>query len=140
MVGTHMTVFDDVIPKANEWLDCICERLGRFDRRRALHALRAVLHALRDRLSADQAAALAAQLPLLVRGLFYEGWHPRGKPSKERSRDEFLAHVASELVDDEEDVAEVTAAVLDVLARHVSAGEIDSIKCSLPADIRRIWE
>jgi hypothetical protein len=27
---------------------------------------------------------LGAQLPLLVRGIYYEGWHMAGKPTRER--------------------------------------------------------
>lgn len=52
-----------------------------------------MLHCLRDRLSVDQAAHLSAQLPLLVRGIYYESYHPAGKPEKVRSRAEFLEHV-----------------------------------------------
>ena len=28
---------------------------------------------------------LGAQLPMLLRGLYYEGWHMAGKPTKDRS-------------------------------------------------------
>src|SRR3546814_6955305 len=59
----------------------------------AYHALRSVLHALRDRLTLEEAAHLGAQLPMLVRGIYYDSWHPAGMPRRERSEGEFLAHV-----------------------------------------------
>jgi len=76
MSQTGVAAFDSTIQTTNVWLHDIMERLGWQDRHRAYHALRAVLHALRDRLPVDQAAALGAQLPMLVRGFYYEGWHP----------------------------------------------------------------
>jgi uncharacterized protein (DUF2267 family) len=54
--------------------------------------LGAVLHALRDRLGVEVSAHVSAQLPMLVRGLFYEGWDPTGTPTR-LSLDEFLERV-----------------------------------------------
>jgi uncharacterized protein (DUF2267 family) len=112
--------------------------MGWQDRQRGYHALRAVLHALRDRLPVDQVAALGAQLPLLVRGCYYEGWHPAGKPVKEH-REAFLAHVRKELGDPGVDPEDVTRVVFQVLAGHVTAGEIEHVRDTLPADIRALW-
>ena len=41
---------------------------------------------------------LGAQLPILVRGIYYEGWHLSECPRSDRHVDEFLAHVAAELL------------------------------------------
>ena len=95
---------------------------------------------MRDRLPVDEAVQLAAQLPMLVRGFYYEGWHPHGKPVKERSRDEVLAHVTDGfLFDPEADSERIARAVFTVLARHVSGGEIEDVKSTLPAGVRRLW-
>jgi uncharacterized protein (DUF2267 family) len=77
---------------------------------------------------------------LLVRGFYYEGWHPHGKPLKERKKEEFLAHIAREFQDGPCDDPERAArAVFQVLAGHVTAGEIEDVKSSLPAEIRSLW-
>jgi uncharacterized protein (DUF2267 family) len=137
---TGLKPFDSTIQTTNIWLNDIRERLGWQESYRAYHALRAVLHALRDRLTVEQAAALAAQLPMLVRGFYYEGWHPHGKPVKERHKEEFLAHIADAFRDDPDiDPERVTRAVFDVLAKHVTAGEIESVKQGLPAELRSLW-
>jgi len=140
MSHTGLTLFDSTIQTTNIWLNDVLERLGWQDPRRAYQALRAVLHALRDRLPVDQVAALAAQLPMLVRGFYYEGWHPHGKPVKERHREEFLAHVAAAFRDDLDiDPEQITGAVLQVLSKHVTAGEIEGVKHSLPTELRSLW-
>lgn len=59
----------------------------------AYHALRGVLFTLRDRPTPDEAAHLAAQLPLLVRGIYYEGYQPSNKPERYRDKDEWLRRV-----------------------------------------------
>ena len=74
----------------------LMEDLGWQDRCGAYHALQAVLHAVRDRLPVEGVAALGAQLPLLVRGIYYEGWSPSGKPLKESDKEDFLAHIAAD--------------------------------------------
>jgi uncharacterized protein (DUF2267 family) len=141
MTQTTLAPFESTIQTTNIWLNDILERLGWRDQHRAYYALRAVLHALRDHLPVEQAAALAAQLPMLVRGFFYEGWHPHGKPVKDRHKEAFLAHIAVAFRDDSDvvDPERVTRAVFNVLSKHVSSGEIESVKRSLPTELRSLW-
>lgn len=140
MSQATLTPFESTIQTTNIWLNDILDRLGWQDPYRAYHALRAVLHALRDRLPVDQAAALAAQLPMLVRGFYYEGWHPHGKPVKERHKEEFLGHIAAAFRDDPDVKPEaVIRAVLGVVAKHVTAGEVENVKRGLPAELRELW-
>jgi uncharacterized protein (DUF2267 family) len=95
---------------------------------------------LRDRLSVDEAVALGAQLPMLVRGFYYEGWHPAGKPNRERTKEEFVAHVGESYSQTPDiDVEKVARAVLQVLAKHVTTGEVDSIKRILPPELRTLF-
>jgi uncharacterized protein (DUF2267 family) len=139
MTVDTVAVFEHTIEITHTWLIDLMERLGWHDKHRAYIALRAVLHALRDRLSVDDAAHLAAQLPMLVRGFYYEGYHPAGKPLAERKKAEFLAHVAAECTDENRNDGRVTQAVFQVLAKHITPGEVEKIKSTLPADIRSLW-
>jgi uncharacterized protein (DUF2267 family) len=140
MSVSSLSPFDSTIHTTNIWLNELGERLGWEDRYAAYHALRAVLHALRDRLTVEQAASLAAQLPMLVRGFYYEGWHPHGKPLKERKKEEFLAHICRAFPNAPEvEVERVTRAVLGLLAEHITPGEIEAVKRSLPGELRALW-
>jgi uncharacterized protein (DUF2267 family) len=128
------------IHTANVWLKELAQELGWEDRERAYHALRAVLHALRDRLTVDEAADLGAQLPLLIRGLYYEGWDPSSTPVKERHREVFLHRIAAAFQHDAAIYPEGIAwAVFKLLERHVSSGEIKDILHVLPREIRSLW-
>jgi uncharacterized protein (DUF2267 family) len=117
------------------------DRAGtRFEWRGAYQALRAVLHCLRDRLPVHEVAQLGDQLPILVRGIYYEAWHPAGKPEKIRSREEFLARIDGQLPKTKLiDPKNATRAVLQALENHVSGGEIRDVMQSLPEEIRALW-
>src|SRR3954451_19292244 len=96
MSMTGLEVFDTTLRKTNEWLDEIMGELALEDRHTAYVALRGALHALRDRLPLEEAAHLGAQLPMLVRGFYYEGWRPVREPIK-MHREEFLLRVEEQL-------------------------------------------
>lgn len=137
---TRVPAFDRAVQKAYEWLDEIDTELGWSDRERALAALRGTLHAVRDRLPVDEAADLAAQLPQLVRGIYYEGWNPSETPLKVRHKEEFLAPVAHALAGRPGTEPEASArTVLALLTRHLSAGEIADVVGTMPADIRELF-
>jgi uncharacterized protein (DUF2267 family) len=140
MSTTGLDVFDRTLHRTNSWLSDIMHVLGSRDRHAAYVALRATLHALRDRLPVEEVAQLGAQLPMLVRGSYYEGWDPTAKPLKIRHKDEFLARVAQEIQgDDAADVELVVRAVFAVLAARVTEGEIEDVRHVLPEEVRRLW-
>lgn len=139
MSATGLEVFDDTIQKTHIFLKEIMEETGP-DRRRAYDILRAVLHTLRDRLTVDQAAHLGAQLPMLVRGLYYEGWRPARTPEKLRSSDAFLQKVGEQLqFVPPINVEQAARSVFRVLTDHVSPGEVRQVRDNLPAHIRKLW-
>ena len=134
-----MTIFNHANEKANLWIKDMERELGTDDPRQAYHALCASLHALRDWLRVDEAAQLAAQLPLLVRGMFYEGWHPASTPLHIRRPDEILALVDQKLGDGQTiDPERALAATLEVLRKHVSSGELASLAHVLPRSIAEL--
>jgi uncharacterized protein (DUF2267 family) len=140
MSVTAIAPIERTVHTTNSWLEELREESGLEDRQQAYHVLRAVLHALRDRLTVAEAADLGAQLPMLVRGLYYEGWTPAGKPLRERKREEFLGHVAAALRESPGIYPEGVAwGVFRLLERHISAGEIGDVKSILPAEVRALW-
>jgi uncharacterized protein (DUF2267 family) len=78
--------FSTAVKAAEDWIDDLQRRLGWHDRERAYRALLATLHSLRDSLTRDEAIYVGAQLPPLLRGLYYEGWHPRRARSRTQPR------------------------------------------------------
>ena len=102
--------------------------------------MRAVLQALRDWLPVNAAAELGAQLPTLIRGVYYEGWKPAQVPVKPRRYADFRARIERTFeTDPPDDVADCITQVFRLLARHVSAGEIADVRAALPADIRKLF-
>ena len=127
-------VFETTLQKTNDWLRHIMRSLGWDRQERAYLALRAVLHTLRDRLSVIEAAHLGAQLPMLIRGVYYEGWTPLGKPVKWH-REEFLACVWDHFRQDPDiDPERIVRAVVDVMVTHIDPGEMRKICGVLPAE------
>jgi uncharacterized protein (DUF2267 family) len=133
---TGLEVFDTTVHKTHIWLNDLMQELGWEDRYKAYMGLQTTLHALRDRLTVEE----AAQLPMLIRGLYYEGWNPTGKPQKVRHTEAFLTPIREHFRDDPRvDSEQVARAVLKVLTQHVSAGEIADIKHCFPTELRELW-
>jgi uncharacterized protein (DUF2267 family) len=140
MSMTGLEIFDATVHKTNSWLKEVMQEIHRDDRRKAYLALRATLHALRDRLTVEEVAQLGAQLPMLVRGFYYEGWDPTRKPVKLRDREEFLSLLEEKFrADDTLNPELIARAVFKVLANRITAGEIEDVKHMLPAEIRGLW-
>ena len=133
MSETDPSIIAHSVEKTHIWLNDVAEALGDDDRQYAYRALRAVLHALRDRLAVDMAANLASQLPTLIRGIYYEDWDPSGTPVAIHDAQTFLDYVAAEghMVGETEDSIAVSA-VVQVLRAHISAGEVDNVLAVLP--------
>lgn len=140
MSATGLDVFDKTLQTTNIWLDDIMAELGP-DRRIAWKALSIVLHKLRDRLPVDAAAHLGAQLPILVRGVYYDQFHPARQPSGCDTIEQLTAEVAEWLRDGRPvDPKAAIHAVFGVLLRHVDRGQIAKVQNVLPASIRDAWQ
>lgn len=138
---SHITSLETSLQKTNEWLHEICDGLKTDDRHSAYAALRGALHALRDYLSVDEIAQLGAQLPLVVRGIYYEGWDPGSNTPRARGRDAFMDRFHREMRGHNElwDTENIARVAFAVIAKHVAAGEIRQIVHQLPAGVRELW-
>jgi uncharacterized protein (DUF2267 family) len=140
MSTTGLSVFDRTLQETNAWLKTVMGKLKTDDRERAYGALKAALHALRDRIGPESAVHLGAQLPLLVRGAYYEGWHITGTPTKERHLGAFLEHVRNQLpTGSEDDPEDAARATFSVLRQRLDPGEFNKILRMLPPELRELW-
>jgi len=139
MSATGLDVFDKTIQTTNIWLGEIMEEHGP-DRQLAWHLLSAVLHALRDRLPVDLSAHLGVQLPLLVRGAYYDQFQPTKQPGRLRSLGEFLDKVHDELkLAKPVDTADAVRTVFGVLSHHVEPNQVAKVREALPEEVRSLW-
>lgn len=140
MSDTRLNTVESAVQKTYEWLKEIREELQTDDSQLAFQALRSVLQTLRDRLPVEQAAHLAAQLPTLLRGIYFEGWDPSHKPDRMRTREEFLERVAERFDHTTNyDPLLLCQGVFIVLERHISGGEIAKVRGNLPLDLKELW-
>ena len=142
MKFTGFEVLDASIQRSNAWLNELMQELNWTDRRQTYGAFRCVLHALRDHLSLKDAVYVGEQLPMLIRGFYFEHWDVSGKPPALRSRNDFSAYVCAHLsrADQQGSNAEtVTRAVFRLLDRKATDGEIDDIQHVLPSALIDLW-
>jgi uncharacterized protein (DUF2267 family) len=131
--------FNTAVQSAEEWVDDLTKRLGWHDRARACAALLAALHALRDCLKHDEAIYLGAGLPVLLRGLYYEGWHG-GRGAATSKRDLFLARIHDSVHRDPAiDPEQVARATFALLAERLPAAEIEDAKTATPKELHNLW-
>lgn len=129
--------FDRAVQTANVWLKDI-EQAGRLRSRfQAYAVLRSVLHALRDCLPPAEAVKFSAQMPMMIKGVFYDGWKFAPKPLR-LSRDDFRAYVHRGLKEEEGGVVPAVAlkAVLSALRHHISPTVLETLQLVLPREVR----
>jgi len=139
MATTGLEVFDKTLHTTNLWLDEICAEIGP-DKHLAWHVLGAVLRSIRDELLIGQSAHLAAQLPLLVRGAYFDQYRPAAQPVPERSQEDFIARIRHELAGSRPVRPDLAAtAVMRTLNRHITEGQVKKARDALPKSIRALW-
>ncbi|WP_294606572.1 DUF2267 domain-containing protein [Roseovarius sp.] len=140
MSNQGLEVIDHTVHLTHEWINDLSERLGWSSKSSTLRMLRTGLHQIRDHLGVNEVAQFSAQLPLLLRGMFFEGWVPKNTPLKERHAAQFIAAI-------EEQVGQVTeyrgaediTAVFHLLNARISRGEIEGVRATLTKEIRALW-
>jgi len=141
MSMTGLLVFDETVHASNTWLHEITSRIGWDDRQKGYRVLRASLHAMRDRMPVSEAAHLSAQLPMLLRGLFFEGWRPAAETPKARTVEDFLSRLRAAFEHDPEFDAEAAfREVVSVMRFHVSPGAIEDVRRVMPEALKWLWD
>ena len=135
---TGVSTIDKTVDHTLSWVDDVTLELGDPDRAHGWIALRAVLHELRDLVDSDEAVQLAAQLPMLLRGLFFEGWNPMRPVPPQRDRGVFLDAVQVRLGTNRVDAEDAARAVFSVLGRRLD-GEAEQARGRLSERIRELW-
>ena len=140
MSAKGLEVIDSTVKKTHEWINELRERLDWTSDRDALRLMRVTLHQIRDRISIAETAQLSAQLPLLIRGMFFEGWQPHLIPLADRSAADLISaieHHVGDVMDyrGPEDIV----TVFKLLNARISIGEINDIRANLRTDIRALW-
>lgn len=128
------------LPDTEAWLTDLKQRLKWHDREKTYLAFMATLHALRDSLPRDEAIYLGAQLPVLLRGLYYEGRHPSARIARAKSRSAFIERIQEGVHRDPGiDVEEVASAVFSLLAARLPGPELEDAKAATPSALRMFW-
>lgn len=139
MSKSILPLFDKSLQTTAIWLEEIEREIGP-DRAFTWRVLSVVLQNLRDRMTVELLAHFGAQLPLVIRGTFYDQFDPTGLPRKTHSAEEFLADIAEGLKNTRGvNPREATQAVFGVLRRHMSEGQIENVINALPQGIRQMW-
>ena len=127
------------VQQTQEWLKELRDNADLADESEALSVLRSILHQLRDRLTPEEAIELGAQLPIIVRGIYYEGWRPSRTPEKVRTQQKFIDEVMIKLLPRRVATEAVVRDVFAGIAHHCDPGEIADVIDQLPADIKELW-
>jgi len=136
---TIPTTIAHAVQQTQEWLKELRDNGGLASEAEAYSVLRAVLHQLRDRLTLGEAVDLGQQLPLVVRGIYFEGWRPSLAPEKIRSKQKFLDQVTMKLLPHQIPPEPAVRDVFALIAHHCDPGEVSDVIGQLPADIKELW-
>ncbi len=140
MRPTGHTAIDAAPQVVAEWINLLCDDLEWDEKGRAYLLLSETLQAIRDYLGVDEAADLAAQLPLIIRGIYYTGWDPSKTPVRPRNKADFLKRVSEKFRKRPlENPEAAVVAVFDLLRRKVSMGEIEQVSNAMRGPLRELW-
>lgn len=140
MTTQGLEVIDQSVHLTHEWINELSGRLEWSSKRSALRLMRVILHRIRDHLLVDEVAQFSAQLPVMIRGFFFESWVPKDTPVKERRGEDFIAFIGRQMGDTVEYRGrEDIRCVFDLLNARISRGEVEDVRASLPQGLRDLW-
>jgi uncharacterized protein (DUF2267 family) len=137
--NTKVSALEHAMHTAHTWVNDVARELDTEDREFAYRVLRAWLHTLRDRLPVEASAHFAAQLPDLIRGVFYAGWNPTAVPEK-YDAEEYAVRFLREANVSLHDVGKVAAATTAAVSHHLPPAHIDKVLNQLPPGIRAVLQ
>jgi uncharacterized protein (DUF2267 family) len=140
MSVSGVTVIDRTIHETNFWLRRIMDRLKTDDQQRAFSVLRVVLHIIRDCLPTEHAVQFSNHLPMLIRGLYYEGWRPSHELRV--AREHALGILETELrpfAHDLSDIEEMVTAVIDTILDGIDESSGEKLIRMLPPSLQKLW-
>ena len=135
----NVTALDHAIDSAHTWINDVAREFDTEDHEFAYRVLRAWLHTLRDRLTVEASAHFAAQLPDLIRGIFYQAWNPNAVPDK-YDAEAYTVKFSREANIALDDVGKAAAATTAAALHHLPAAQIDKALGQLPTEIRKILQ
>lgn len=141
MSALGLKIIDEAVQAANVWINELDYRTGWDNKQRSYRLLRSALHAIRDNLSVDEAADLGAQLPILIRGVYYEGWNPSKTPKRLRTAEAFVEEIQKDFrTDPIGDTTHAVQAVVDLLDNHISEGEMKDVRGAFTKELRELFD
>jgi uncharacterized protein (DUF2267 family) len=147
MTQAHFT-FDHYAEDGNHLLKLLAQRLG--DPENTLQAqriLRTVLHGIRDALPPAEALAFMSQLPVIIKGIFVEGWKI-SQPHRFKKPGEFAAYIRSlsgnaagrDFGTDQELEGKIKEVFHLLDEEYFSDGQVDRLKNVLPEHLRTLFD
>ena len=137
-----VNLFDKQCQEANHFIKDLAMQLGTpEDIDHAVRVLRYVFRALRRRLVPDESLHIVSQLPLILKGIYVDGWNIYEPLSEAKTFDEFLYDIRNNERKADVDFTNYDlakkkiSAVFNALKKIISGGELDHFRDELPKEL-----
>lgn len=128
------------VEDSTAWVLDLKARLGWHHTHLAYLALRTTLHALREHLGTDDALYFGLGLPTLLRGDYFEGWHPHKRRHRSQTRQAMLTWIHQGLEQNPAVDPELVARkVFEVISTRLPAAELEQLKAATPKVLGALW-